>query len=327
MPQSANRAYTLPRVWSGRPWDRVPMPNVRRTQTTPQPRLLGPTSTSPTRDRGFAADFPGTRNPRPSVVTARRPTSCVPTYPRPSAHRLVRPSFLRPCYARPHHTTIIEVRPSYWYDPWYGRRFDTSYVHQTVYAQTVIPPPAETIVIPSTEPTVQPQSVALSQPVKPDEQAGDPRVLAWLEEGEAALYAGRLDEAERAFLRASLAEPDNGFASLLYGVVMFLHGDVNSSATAIRHALDATPELVTEPVDLRQLVADQTLLFARIDDLAARSAASPANIDAALLLGYVKYATGDASDASQIFAALATSGEQDPLFSSLAESAREHAGQ
>lgn len=325
---TSGRNYNLPRVWTGRPWDRVPVPNVRRTQFASQPRLLGPSTASTPRDRGFAPRPQGHRNNWPTIVNSRRPAACVPTYPRPSVHRIGRPSFLRPCYVRPYRTTIVDLRPSNWYDPWYGDRFDTNYVHQTVYAQTVIPPAVDTVVIPSTEPTVEPQPiapVAQSQAVDPGNEVGDPRVLAWLEEGESALRAGRLDEAERAFLRASLADPNNGFTALLYAVAMFLHGDVNSSAAAIRHALDATPELITDPVDVRQLVGDQSLLMARIDDLTARSAASPDNADAALLLGYIKYATGRAWEASAVFAEHAAQGDEDPLFAALAEAAQTHA--
>lgn len=167
------------------------------------------------------------------------------------------------------------------------------------------------------------EPLAGNAPVAPSESAA-PQInqeqAALLDRGDEAFTAGRFDEASRWYVSAMLADDKDGVAALLYAVSNVALGDYQVAAAALRRALETTPELIENPIDVRRLYSQASQFETHRDDLAAFVDDHREDRDATLLLGYLYFASGDADRARTVFEGVSASDPADELAASLAKS-------
>ena len=240
-------------------------------------------------------------------------------------------------YAEP--TTIVETVPAYTSGTTYYADApayvdsDTAYVATTpvvegestttVERQYMQPGQASTsISLPSQSNTSASQRTA---PPAEQQQAPakepDPRVLAAVGKGNEHFGAGRYEDARRSYGEAMLIDTKDGVAKLLFGVARFAEADYASSATTIREALDATPDLIWYPFNIKALYRNESRFQEHVATLARHVDSQPGDTPAQFLLGYMWYASGDAMSAKTIFSSLSTNNPSDDLFMALRDAA------
>lgn len=199
---------------------------------------------------------------------------------------------------------------SYGYgDPYYGAgytSYSSNYYGPVVYGDSVseYEAPAADPTYPTTpEPGVEAQPSGL------------------LSQGDAAFAAGRFDEAQRYYVSAMLADDSDGVAMMLYSVSNLATGDYEVAAAALRRSLERSPDLISNPIDVRKLYGEAYLFDTHRDDLAAFVEGRPGDRDTKLLYGYVLFASGDAERAGVIFRQLRDSDSSDGLAAKLADAA------
>jgi len=249
------------------------------------------------------------------------------------------------CYSRPYYRRYLDYRrcymplrpyfarayyPSYYglydYYAYYPSRFSifasayrpatqTTYEFDTVYVSTPAendnPPVSQTYYY--TEPA---QQVATPTPDVRDivsPEAAQERPSSWVELGGTAFTAGEYDEARRLYMRAVLADDEDGYAQLFYGLASFAGGEYGAAATAFRRALEAAPELIDDPIDLRSFYADESTLTGQLAALGEVLAGQPGDREARFLLGYLHFATGNPEEALGVLQPVASSGPVDTL--------------
>lgn len=145
-----------------------------------------------------------------------------------------------------------------------------------------------------------------------DETAESP-APALVKKGNEAFRAGRYDEARNWHARAMLADAEDGYAKLFYGLANFALGQYDVAASAFRRALMEVPELIDYPIDLRTVYDDPSILTTQLRKLARVRSEQSADTELAFLLGYLYYATGDPQGAVNTLGALMSEDSDDTL--------------
>lgn len=187
------------------------------------------------------------------------------------------------------------------------------------YAPPNVRSPRPTIGMPPTAPP----ATAPPAPQQPDAQSAAPvkepdqRVLAAVGQGNEHFGAGRYSDARRSYGEAMAIDDTDGVAKLLYGLSSFAEGDFSAASVATQKALDATPDLIWYPFNVKALYRNDTKFQEHVAALARKVDAEPGNTEAQFLLGYMWYASGDAVNAKTVFGALAANNPSDELFMAL----------
>lgn len=220
-------------------------------------------------------------------------------------------------------STVIYTQPAQTYYPDSG----TVYIDQ----QQAAPPSADSgttgYVAPQqyaapSAPSAPPPAAAPSTASQPAQQQApakepDKRVLAAVGQGNEHFSSGRFAEARKSYGEAAAIDPTDGVAKLLYGLAGFAEGDFASASTSVRQALDATPDLIWYPFNVKALYRNDAKFQEHVDALARQANLEPGNTEYQFLLGYMWYASGDAANAKTIFAGLALNHASDELFMAL----------
>ncbi len=200
------------------------------------------------------------------------------------------------------------------------RRVETQYGTAGTSTVTTAPP---TIGMPPTAPPASappgsqqpaPQGEA---PVKQPDQ----RVLAAVGRGNEHFGAGRYAEARAAYGEAMGIDDTDGVAMLLFGLASFGEGDFATAGTVTLRALDATPDLIYYPFNVKALYRSPEKFQEHVNALARRVDADPGDDQARFLLGYMWYASGDAQNAKVVFESLATNRPSEELYPALRDAA------
>ena len=194
-------------------------------------------------------------------------------------------------------TTYVETAPA---APPAGS--STTYVERSA--------PGATTTAPSPPPASQSEQ---ARPVKEP----DPRVIKAVTEGNEHFAAGRYPEAGKAYADAIAIDNTDGVARLLLGLTTFAQGDFATAAATMRQALDATPDLIWYPFNIKALYRDQTHFQEHLAALARHVDANPSDQEAQFLLGYMWYASGDAQNAKVIFGTLSVNNSSEQLYMAL----------
>lgn len=224
----------------------------------------------------------------------------------------------------PHYSSYYDLYGYHGYPGFRSRYFDyypsTYYgTHTTVYLnEPTVEPYENQIVLEDsalyedstvTSPTSPRGGSSQSQLAEGPDVRPEAPISPWIDSGSAAFAAGRYDEARGLFLRAIFVDEEDGFAKLLYGLASFADGDYRLAAVALRRALEVTPELVDNPIDLRGFYPDAETLQGHIQALVDSLEKNPLDADGAFLLGYLYYATGEPQKA---YETLQRAAEVDP---------------
>lgn len=225
------------------------------------------------------------------------------------------------CYTPRYPRYRYPYRPVYdsWYSGYYGSIGFTglwSYPYNYGYADTVVYYPSSTVTyVPQSYTTVytggadgvtyappaaQPQHIPVDQaagvaaPADQPAAAPEAQLPAQphpIELGNRVFAEGRYAEARSHYMGAALADEDDGFARLFYGLASFALGEFEAASAAFRRSLTLSKELIDAPIDLRQFYKDGTQLDAQLAALERRTLEVPSDREAGLLLGYLYYAT------------------------------------
>jgi tetratricopeptide (TPR) repeat protein len=212
--------------------------------------------------------------------------------------------------------------------PTYYADSGTTYVESQVYPAPSVEGSGSTYVerqyaVPTAPPTTAPP---VQQPAPQQEAPAkqpDQRVLATVGKGNEQFGAGRYADARRSYGEAIAIDDTDGIAELLYGLASFAEGDFTTASVSTRRAMEATPDLVYYPFNIKALYRDQMKFQEHIAALARHSDAQPGDQDAQFLLGYMWYASGDAQNARTIFGGLATNNPDEKLYSALRDASGE----
>ena len=101
-----------------------------------------------------------------------------------------------------------------------------------------------------------------------------------------------------------LADPEDYEALMLYGFAHFATGDYLVASLAVRRAMNGDPTLIDHPIDLAAMYGDASALHEHIKLLDDYILATADDADALFLAGSVRYAAGQAGDATDFFTRL-----------------------
>lgn len=135
----------------------------------------------------------------------------------------------------------------------------------------------------------------------------------FVEQGHTLFAEGKVDEARQMFVRAVVADDQDGYAKLFYGLANFAAGDYAAATSAVRRALAVSPDLIGSPVDLRQFYKDATVLEGQMESLRRAVSERPDDREAGFLLGYMSFAIGQAEQARAALDPLTQSQPPDEL--------------
>ena len=206
---------------------------------------------------------------------------------------------------------------------------ETTYVERRVETEYAAPSTSTVITAPPTigmPPTAPPTSAPpVSQQPAPQGEAPvkqpDQRVLAAVGRGNEHFGAGRYVEARAAYGEAMGIDDTDGVAMLLFGLASFAEGDFATAATVTLRAVDATPDLIYYPFNVKALYRNPDKFQEHVNALARRVDADPGDDQARFLLGYMWYASGDAQNAKVVFESLAASKPSDEVYVALRDAA------
>ena len=216
-----------------------------------------------------------------------------------------------PTYYADSGTTYIESEV---YAP--PAQIGTTYVERQVERQYAAP---STQVVTAAPRATTPPSQQSEAPVKQP----DPRVLAAVGQGNEHFGAGRYSDARRSYGEAMSVDDTDGVAMLLFGLASFAEGDHATAATITKRALDATPDLIYYPFNVKALYRDPSKFQDHIAALARHADVQPGDHDAQFLLGYMWYASGDAQNARTMFGTLAARDPNEELYVALRDASTE----
>jgi len=137
-----------------------------------------------------------------------------------------------------------------------------------------------------------------------DALAANENAVLFFDEGSAAFRAGDYVAAADAFRRTMLLEPDNAVPRFALANALFALGEYEYATFLVRRGMEMLPEWPEVGPDLRDLYGD-------LDRLAEQTLAlelyanTQGGRDALLLLGYVRFFTGDLDGARTTFEAAA----------------------
>lgn len=207
----------------------------------------------------------------------------------------------------------------YFVRPWYGT-YSTLYVSAPTvdYTPDVVVYDADRVTVYDEQTSAGSMGgeSAASTGIAPVGGAGDvvPSTMApMLDLGRLAIGAGHLDEAREWFIRAMFAAENEGVPKFFYGLVDLAEGNYRLTAAAWREALENSPTLIDNPIDLRQWYPDEKALEAHSHSLRQFVEANSGDAETRFVLGYFLFATGNAAEARTIFDALSRENVDDLL--------------
>ncbi len=206
-----------------------------------------------------------------------------------------------PTYTTYNNTTVYESVPAQGYTQSYVNPDPVQYNEQSyVQSPNVISSPqapSETYAAepqPTSDATLTPPSSVQETQAAPQQEYKEPEAIR---EGHQHFGKGEFKDAQAAFLRGVLADGKDPFARLFYGMASVAVGDYTTAATSVRFALETAPDLIDEPIDLRQFYANAETLKSHLDGLTSWLQSRPDNVESRLMLAYLLFATGDADTA------------------------------
>lgn len=229
-----------------------------------------------------------------------------------------------PSYTTYNNTTVYESAPVQGYTQSYANPDPVQYNEQSyVQSPNVISTPQAPSQTYSAE--SQPGNDAtLSSPSSVQETqeaaAQEYREPEAIKEGHQHFGKGEFKDAQAAFLRGVLADGKDPFARLFYGMAGVAVGDYITAATSVRAALELAPDLIAEPIDLRQFYANAEMLQSQLDGLRGWLQGRSGDVEAQLMLAYLLFATGDADGADAALYAVQSGSAVDPLVNQLRNS-------
>lgn len=227
-------------------------------------------------------------------------------------------------YTTYNNTTVYESAPVQGYTQSYANPDPVQYNEQSyAHSPNVISTPQE----PSQTYTAEPQptnDATLSPPASVQETqegaAQEYKEPEAVREGHQHFGKGEFKDAQAAFQRGVLADGKDPFARLFYGMASVAVGNYITAATSVRAALELAPDLITEPIDLRQFYASAEMLQSQLDGLRSWLQGRPGEVEGQLLLAYLLFATGDADGADAALSTLQSGSPVDPLVNQLRNS-------
>jgi len=253
---------------------------------------------------------------------------------------------LRFCYASP----FVYAAPYYssrYYGPYdYGYSYGTSVIYDypstpsytTVYDQDVyyVTEPAEAsgggavaresgTVIYERPAAVAPSVGAAAESGAADELAGPP-VPSAVDEANQAFAKGDFGRARQLYVQAILADEEDGFVRLFYGVASFAVEDYFTAGASIRRGLTLEPELIDNPIDVRSLYGDAAQFGSQMASLVRYVESNPRDLEARFVLGYLHYASVQPELALTVLEQVVAADPGDELATQVREAARRVAG-
>ncbi|MFQ5491652.1 MAG: tetratricopeptide repeat protein [Phycisphaerae bacterium] len=146
-------------------------------------------------------------------------------------------------------------------------------------------------------------------------------LLAPLEQGDAAFAAGDYVQARRHYIRAQLDGVYAGEATLAYALTHFALGNYDLAALALRRGLDLIPDAISQPLDVTYFYPDRKLLEAHLGALEQQLERGGATGQGWLVLGYVRFGSGDSAGAVLAFERALQADPDDALAQLLREAA------
>jgi len=202
---------------------------------------------------------------------------------------------------------------SYAYVP-FGFYMDTTpiYIDRTVYVREDYPiTKYETVE--ATEPPAE-QAGTPAKEVEPQPASASPTVERFLREASEAFKQADYKKAAERFRLAAISAPDQAAPLFAYSQALLALGQDAYAAKVLRRAVTLNADLVREPGDIVGVYKDQQEFDRVLTALEKRAAASGTGSDARLLLGAMRYFSGDPR-ARETFAALAAAHPDDPAVS------------
>lgn len=222
-----------------------------------------------------------------------------------------------------YNTTVYETAPVESNAQSYGnpgavQSYAPSYQEAPPAYSTPAPAPsAQTYTQPSGDATLTPPSAVpeAQAPAEPEYQ--EPEAVR---QGHQHFGKGEYKEAQAAFLRGVLADSRDAYARLFYGMAGVAVGDYAAAAASVRSALELAPDLIEQPIDLRQFFRDADTVKAHLDGLTDWLQTRSGESESRLTLAYLLFATGDAEGADRELSRLDTGSTVDQLANRLRES-------
>jgi tetratricopeptide (TPR) repeat protein len=113
--------------------------------------------------------------------------------------------------------------------------------------------------------------------------------------------SGKYDDAAKTFFKAMTADPKNVDATLAYAVARFATGDYAATAAAIRRGIRQFPGVVNSTFDIRDRYGKPEDFDRHLKALEDFTHEKPDNVDAWIVLGFVRHFTGDRDLANRTF--------------------------
>ena len=158
------------------------------------------------------------------------------------------------------------------------------------------------------------------QPLLRDETQGrsdtpadvpDAKLNRWMMEGAEAFGRGRYNDAALSFLRVAMADPSNADGTLAYAVARFATGNYGVAALAVRRGVLSYPEVVNVDFDIRDRYDERGDFDRQLRRLEEFVRTRPDSADSWLVLGFVRYFTGQRELAQRTFEVLQRQSAED----------------
>jgi tetratricopeptide (TPR) repeat protein len=120
-------------------------------------------------------------------------------------------------------------------------------------------------------------------------------------EGTQLFLAGKYNESAAKFLRVTLADRQNVDATLAYAIARFATGDYQIAGLAVRRGIRRIPEVVNSAFDVRSRYSKPDHFRNHLTRLEHYLTEHPADLDAWVVLGFVKYFSGERAHAVEVF--------------------------
>ena len=139
-------------------------------------------------------------------------------------------------------------------------------------------------------------------------------------EGHQHFGKGEYKDAQAAFLRGVLADGRDAYARLFYGMASVAVGDYSAAAAAVRSALELAPDMIAQPIDLRQFYGDAATMESHVQGLSGWLQSRPGEVEARLTLAYLLFATGNADGADHELSRVEAGSKDEDLVKQLRDS-------
>lgn len=146
---------------------------------------------------------------------------------------------------------------------------------------------------------------------RPAGTATDP--YGMLDAGHRLFADGKYDDARRQYFNAVTVNEADGFAALFFGISNYAMGHYQLAATSIRKALEVSPELIDNPIDIRSIYPDRETFERHRVALRKHLAKNGGSPDDRLLDAYLDFASGEPDAALEGFKRLAAAVPADAL--------------